>query len=253
MANSDRQNRIYSYIKEKQSVRVSELIGKFHVTDMTIRRDLDKLESIGLINRVHGGAKIASTNSSESLFETRIVENMDKKRRIARRALEHITNNLTFYIDGSTTCYEIVKILPNDKNLTIFTDSFEALILLRNRLDKISVFLIGGELSKDSNTLDGYIAVETAQKLFVDACFISCGGFTIDGFTNTGMIGSQVKKLILKNAKKRYLIADSTKYNKRGLYMLGGWDTIDTLITDDELSYEAQMELKKRQIELILA
>ena len=135
----------------------------------------------------------------------------------------------------------------------MFTDSFEALLLLRNRLDTVSVFLIGGELSKDSNTLDGYIAVETAQKLFVDLCFISCGGFTTEGFTNPGITGSQVKKIMLKNAKTRYLLADSTKYNRRGLYMLGGWSAIDTLITDDGLEEKAQIELRSRLNELILA
>ena len=120
MQTNNRQNLICSYIQEKQTVRVSELISKFHVTDMTIRRDLDKLEETGLIVRFHGGAR-AAEGSTEFSFSTRTVENAEKKRQIAQRALERIPDHCTLYIDGSTTCNEIV--LPSIYSCLLYTSA----------------------------------------------------------------------------------------------------------------------------------
>ena len=241
-----RQNQIYDLIRVKKHARVIELTETFNVTDMTIRRDLEHLEKIGLVERFHGGANIVGELNSESAFAVRLVENFEMKASIARKAVDCITDGLTMFVDGSTTCNELVKLLSGSMHLTVFTDSVEALIQLRAKHGTIDVLLIGGALEKDNNTLDGYMAVENIQKIFVDACFISCGGFSADGITNTGLIGTQVKKIILTHAKKKYLLADSTKYNKYGLYMLGDWQNVDKLITDSGLDKDAVRLLAER-------
>ncbi|MCL2816503.1 MAG: hypothetical protein FWD23_18050, partial [Oscillospiraceae bacterium] len=90
-------------------------------------------------------------------------------------------------------------------------------------------------------------------KICVDIGFISCGGFTEDGITNTGLIGIQVKKTILNNAKTRILIADSSKYNRRCIYMLSGWDKIDYLISDGGLGEADANKIEKQGVSVILA
>jgi len=253
MSSKKRQSQIYEMLRVKKNAKVIELMERFGVTDMTIRRDLAQLESIGLIERFHGGATIVGDLHHESAFSLRLVENYEKKAAIGKKALEFITEGMSLFIDGSTTCNELVKILPTDKRLTVFTNSVEALIQLRAKRDMIDIFLIGGELAKDNNTLDGYIAVETVQKIYVDACFISCGGFSVEGITNTGVIGTQIKKIVLSNGGKKYLLADSTKYNRRGLYLLGGWQSIDNLITDNHIGREAIAELSEIGVNVTVA
>ena len=250
---NNRQNQIYEYIRQQKTVRVTDLMERYHVADMTIRRDLIKLEELGLIARFHGGANLLGDPGSESDFSTRVIENLRAKTTIAQKAAGSITDGMTIYIDGSTTCHELVKRLPADKHLTVFTDSVEALIQLRHKLDNLSVFVIGGELSRDLNTMDGHIAVETVQKIYVDACFFSCGGFSPDGITNTGIIGTQVKKIILKHAAKNILLADSSKYDRHGLCMLSDWKTVGRLITDDALPKQAARDLAAQGVDINIA
>ena len=253
MYTNNRQPLILDYIRKKKIVKVNELSEYFNVADMTVRRDLICLEQNGLIIRTHGGAMLADyMSNSESTFISRQIQNLPEKRIIAEKAVSFMEDNLAIYIDGSTTCSEIAKILPQKKNIMVFSDSIAALIELRERLENITIVLAGGELARDNNTLDGHIAVETAQKICVDVAFISCGGFSEEGITNTGLIGIQVKKIILNSAKTRILVADSSKYNRRCIYMLSGWDKINYLISDGGLNTDEAKKIEKQGTEVLI-
>lgn len=250
---NSRQDKILEYLKTKKSARVTELADYFNVTSMTIRRDLTDLEKNGLLKRFHGSATLISNNTGETNFLTRSVKNQKQKKLISQKAVSLIPDGSSLYIDGSTTCSELVKLLPSNMQLTVFTDSVAALVELSGRRDQISIFLIGGELSADNNTLDGYIATNIIQKIYVDICFISCAGFTEEGITNAGLIGTSVKKTILKNSKRRVLLADSSKYDKRYLYMLSRWQDIDVLISDYGLDKASREKLEHQNINIIVA
>lgn len=251
---NSRQNQILEYLKLKKSARVTEMADHFNVTNMTIRRDLTLLEKNGLVKRSHGGAvPVVNNNVEETNFSTRSIKNLRQKQAISQKAVSLISDHTSIYIDGSTTCSELVKLLPNNMRLTVFTDSVAALIELRDRHEQISIFLIGGELAADNNTLDGYIAVNIIQKICVDMCFISCAGFTAEGITNAGLIGTSVKKIILKNSKRRILLADSSKYDSRYLYMLSRWQDIDILISDSGLDGTAREKLEQQNINILIA
>jgi len=254
MYTNNRQPLILEYIRKKKIIKVNELIEYFNVADMTIRRDLIFLEKNGLIIRTHGGAMLADYMANrESTFVSRQIQNLAEKRIIAEKAISFITDDMAIYIDGSTTCSEIAKIIPQKKNITVFSDSIAALTELRERLEDITIVLTGGELAGDNNTLDGYIAVEMAQKICVDIGFISCGGFSEEGITNTGLTGIQVKKTIINSAKTRILVADSSKSNKRCIYMLSGWDKIDYLICDKGLDEDTAKKIEKQRTAVLIA
>ena len=247
-----RQNIIYDYIRKNKEVNVNDLTQKFDVTDMTIRRDLSRLQNMGLIKRTHGGAVIFETNVKESSFVSRSITNLDKKKRIAAGASELIGDGLSIFIDGSTTGSELAMLLPAAKGLTIFTNSLAVLSQLKSANCADNVIVIGGELSNDGNTFDGAIAVDVVSKLYVDLLFFSCGGFNKNGISNTGLIGTQIKKSMLTHSKQHILLADSTKYDSQWLYMLCDWSMVDVLISDSELDTAAIDMLKNLDVELIL-
>jgi len=257
MYTNNRQPLILDYIRKQKIIKVNELSEYFNVAEMTVRRDLMFLEKNGLIIRTHGGAMLSdymkNAAGSESDFVSQQIQNFAEKRIIAEKAISLINDNMSIYIDGSTTCAEIAKIITQKKNLTVFSDSIAAVIELRKRLENITIVLTGGELAGDNNTLDGYIAIEMAQKICVDIGFISCGGFSEDGITNAGFIGIQVKNNILNNAKTRVLVADSSKYNKRCIYMLSGWDKINYLISDKGLNEDDAKKIETQGPAVILA
>ena len=251
MLNITRQNTIYEYIRKHYEVRVSTLVDTLGVSDMTIRRDLSHMESMGLIKRVFGGAVIVDTPFSETTFSSRSSSNDQNKKKIAAKAAEFLSSGASVYIDGSTTCSELAELLPVGMELTIFTNSLALVYALRNK-ESLHLFLMGGELARDGNTFDGSMVMDIASRIFVDISFFSCSGFSSEGVSNNGIIGTQVKKIILKNSKRNILLADSSKYNRQGLYMLGEWNEVHTLITDKGIGAEATEKLSNRDVGMII-
>ena len=230
MLNITRQQKIYSLLKSKGSASISELRGMFGVSEMTIRRDLKTLDKEGVITRVHGGAAI-NLSSDETLFSDRAVVNSGLKRAIAQAAVSEIELNDSIFIDGSTTCSELADILPENMNITVCTNNLEAVIKLRRKRG-ISILLLGGDLAADGNTLDGLMTSEAAEKIVVDKCFISGASYSEKGVFNAGMVGTAVKKIMLENTRRGYILADSTKYRGRGMIELCKWGDIDVFISD---------------------
>jgi len=229
----ERRKKIYDFIKNMGKTENSILPEKFGVTEMTIRRDLDKLEDAGLIKRTYGKSKIINEVKSPLLFASRENENQSAKQKIARKALPLLEGVNSVYLDEGTTCYELVKILPA-KPLIVFTNNISSILILR-QIPNIKTFVIGGFLADDANTTDGETAINTAKNIFVDLAFISCSGFSTKGVVNDGVIGSQVKKIIIENSMKTCLLADKSKFNRRGLFLLGNWNKINAFITNEDL------------------
>lgn len=247
-----RQKKIYEYIRKHGTAKVADLHKLLNVSDMTIRRDLNELTERGLITRVHGGAIINDIRELELSFQSRQVKYLEQKMAIARLAKESLFRNATIYLDGSTTCNELAKLLSNDMDLIVFTDSLAVFLELQNR-DGVDTILFGGMLEKDNNTLDGVLTVATAEKITVDLCFFSARGFSVQSISNAGMIGTNVKRIMLKNSKTRYLLADSSKFNQKGLFELCSWSDVDALITDSCLESENLQLLKAHGIDVRIA
>ena len=250
MKTEARQILIYELIKARGEVTVALLAEHFSVSPMTIRRDLDALEHSSLIRREYGKAVLLDDSKKEMSFSSRYQVNHALKRQIAMLAINHIKDVSSIYIDGSSTAYEFVHALPSGKRLTIFTNSAVALLHLRE-CPNINTFVIGGFLDKDSSTLDSEISVNTAKNIFVDATIISCSGFSTQGFFNNGITGSQIKKIMLENSQHNYLLADHTKFNTQGVFLLNTWDAVDTLVCDQPFDSKAAKIIENHGVEII--
>jgi len=251
MLNITRQQKIYSLLKSRGSASVSELQELFGVSEMTIRRDLKTLDDEGIITRVHGGAAISSL-SVETSFSDRVVVNRELKCEIAKIAVSEIEQNDSVFIDGSTTCSELADILPENMNITVCTNSLEAIIKLR-RKNGISILSLGGDLAGDGNTFDGLMTSEAAEKIVIDKCFISGASFAEKGAFNAGMVGTAVKKIMLENSRRGYLLADSTKYKGRGMIELCKWSDIDVFICDSLLPEDVRTNFMNSGIKILFA
>jgi DeoR/GlpR family transcriptional regulator of sugar metabolism len=238
MLANNRQSTIYDMLRKSGSVRTSELKSVLHVSEMTIRRDLEELETRNLVRRVHGGAIPAGDMLSDMSFEAQSEVSVEEKLAIAHKAVELVSDGMHVAIDGSSTGVEFARLLKNLHDITIVTNSLGILLEFRN-VPSVSVIILGGSLAFDGNSIDGAFALENAKQLFVDAFFFSCAGFDAEGITNSSPISSEVRKTFIKNAKKKVLLADSTKYGNKGFIKLFGWDDVDVLITDSHLPAHA--------------
>lgn len=247
-----RKRLIFDLVNRKGSASVTELIQILAVSDNTVRRDIKSMAREGLVKRVHGGATVLSLDGEEKPFASRRIEEQARKRAIAELAITFLKDGESVFIDGSTTCSELSRLLASGRRHTVVTDSLSVLLELSGK-PGIELVLLGGALDRDGNTFDGLLAVESARRVQVDRCFFSSRGFSIDGISNAGMIGSQVKQIMIQNSARCILLADSTKHGQSGVIRLCGWREVDVLVTDTGLPEDIAEAIGRAGTEVLRA
>lgn len=235
-----RRQQINDYIQRKHEVFLSELKDLVpDVSEMTIRRDLEALEQEGSIIRIHGGAKsVKSINRLvEDVFSKRLSLNTEKKREIGEKAAEMIKEHTSIYLDSGSTTMALAERLPN-KRLLISTSGINiALELLR--LDQTTLNLIGGEASRNSISVSGPQALACIERLNIDQAFIASTAFSVEsGFSCGGVNDCELKRMVLKKAKQKILLMDSTKIGLSMPYTFAHADEIDVLVCDSAFPKE---------------
>ena len=238
MLAAERQAVIYDLVRRGDAVKTSELKARLGASEMTIRRDLQELESRNLLRRVHGGAVPVGEIIDEHLFVVQSRVEVARKRPIAQLAAEIVCDGMSVAVDGSSTALEFARLLGNFKGITLVTNNLTVLWEFRGAA--VNLISLGGSVAIDGNSLDGAFAVENARQLHVDAFFFSCAGFGAEGVTNASPVASEVRRTLLSNAKQNILLADSTKYGKKGFITLFDWSDVDILITDSGLTEDAR-------------
>ena len=226
------------------------------VSNMTVRRDVNNLVNEGKVIKTIGGAHTANAHPSlhESSILCRLSVSTAEKRAIAAKALEFIENQQSIYLDGSTTCLELSKLLSrSQKSLTIVTNS----ILVCMELTKArshTILCIGGQHDRASFCFTGPRAQEEAGNLFVDIAFFSTKGFLpSEGTFESSVPTFRIKQIMAKQCQNVVLIVDHSKFGQRSLYKVLDIEQVGTVITDDHTSDEDVEELEKRAISVRIA
>ena len=234
MATKERLDSIEEMVISEKKVTVSKLSEKFDVTEETIRRDLEKLEEKGLIVRTYGGAILNIENKSEGIpFYKRAGINLESKQFIALKALEFIKRGTTLITDSSSTVIEVLKLIKDRTDLTIITNSIEALHEL-NQSD-LNILSTGGAFNKNSLSLQGLVAKNTIKNYHVEIALVSCKGMDkINGIMDSSDEEAEIKKQMIEQANIVILLIDHTKFDKTSLVKLFNFSDIDYIITDVE-------------------
>lgn len=250
MKSASRQSLIYDYIKKHNEVSINHIARYFNISPVTVRRYVDKLEQNGLVSRKYGKALIADNSKAELSFYYRSMKSCEYKQSIARLALPHLLRASSVFLDASTTALELLKLLPRTHVLTVYTASTEILSYLKD-YPNVTLFIMGGYLSHtDGATLDSETTMNIARQIFVDAAFISCGGFSAEGFFDNATTGIEVKRIILQNSAHNYLLADHTKFNSNGIFLVESWGPIQTLICDASFDKKTEKLLETKDVHI---
>jgi DeoR/GlpR family transcriptional regulator of sugar metabolism len=255
MLPNQRRDKILDLLKEDGSAKVVDLSRLFKVTEVTIRQDLEKLESEGLIIKEHGGAYLKNVEDQVRSFSLVHQDNLDKKERIAQKCLEFIESGDTIILDSGSTTTEIAKKLKNSgiKNLTIITNALNIALMLGTE-SGIEVIMTGGEFKPPTLSLTGQKAADFFKGLNVQKLFLATAGLSLkSGLTYPSISDLVVKKAMIDAAEVTYLVADSTKIGKSALASLGALSLIDYIITDTGIEEKYKQVFKDNEIELILA
>lgn len=251
MLGIERRQKIAEIIHRDRKVYVSDLSQLFNVTEETIRRDLEKLESEGLLTRTYGGA-ITNQHTIEDLpFPTRTTMNLESKQIIAVKAADLINDGDTIVIDASTTCLELMQTLKKSKqDLTVITNSVK--IPSDFIYSDFNIISTGGTLRAHSFALIGPVAQNTIENYYVDIAVMSCKSLSLDkGIMESNEPEGEIKKKMIQQAEKTILLVDHTKFDKTAFVKLFEFEDFDYIVTDREPSNEWLELLRKHNIQLI--
>jgi DeoR/GlpR family transcriptional regulator of sugar metabolism len=253
MLTRDRQQAILELLDENGSIQVTDLVSRFAVSEMTVRRDLDALEHKGLLRRVHGGAVSDHGRSYEPPFLTRSLDYIEQKKRIGVAAASLVKNGESLALDVGTTTLEVARNLVGKKNLTIITPCFQIAALLSEN-PAIRLILTGGILRPGEHSLVGHLAERAFQEFYVDKLFLGAAGIDFQaGLTEYNLEDTLVKKAMLGSAKEIILVADSSKFNRVAFTAIAPLSIVNRLVTDCGLDPETRTRLENENLEVILA
>lgn len=252
----ERQKRIIELIEKEESVKVVALSKLFEVTEETIRRDLEKIEKMGILKRTYGGAVIIDSGQIKEIedtpFKMRLKENITGKQKIALAIADMLGEGEVIMLDPSTTCLEIAKNIKKGKRLTVITNSISILSELSSH-EELNILSTGGTLRKRSLSLIGPTAKENIKSYYADKAIISCKGASMDrGVMDTNELEIEIKKAMIGCAKEIVLAIDSTKIEKNSMHKLMELKNIDYIVVDQELPSLWQAYCKENNIKQII-
>ena len=246
---------IVNLIQQKNEISVKEISDMMHVSEMTVRRDLDILEQQGTINRTHGGAVLLDPNSSGKypyILGEQITRNTREKNLIGIKAASMVHPNETIFLDSGTTTPFIAKNLPSELPITVLCYTFTNALEFYPR-NNANLILLGGLFHRDLNIFHSYDNYGLIRNTRADKAFISTGGFDPEmGLTTFFDYEAAIKREMIRSARHIILVTDSTKFGKISVAHFAELDVVDTIITDDGLSDEYRKILVDRGIELII-
>jgi DeoR/GlpR family transcriptional regulator of sugar metabolism len=248
---AERHARIVAELEKREAVRVAELAASLSVSEMTIRRDIEQLESQGLARRVHGGAaRVVDFAFSEPGFEVKFGHHADTKSAIAHEAVALVRPGATLFVTAGTTTFALAKLLPTVPDLTVATNSIKVAEALGN---SVRTILTGGERTP-SEALVGPLATSSLSQLHVEICFMGVHGLhPRGGLTTPNLLEAETNRAAANAAARLVVLADSSKYGLLSLAQIAPLERADTLISDTGLSAAARRELDDRIPHVILA
>ncbi len=228
---SERHDKILHLLENEGMVYVSELSHAFSVSEETIRRDLEKLETEGYARRCYGGASF--TGGKDLPIKVRIKSNVSGKRRIAAAVAERIPDGATVALDDSSTANFVAEELKVRNKLTVITYSLEIAVLLSD-MEDWKILLTGGVLKHKHLSMIGSIATDFIEKFSVDWAVMSCAGMDKDrGVFDATEENARIKQAMLASADHVILAADRQKFGRRALAIICPFSGVSEIITDE--------------------
>jgi DeoR family transcriptional regulator, fructose operon transcriptional repressor len=228
----ERRETIVDRARRDGRVEVAALATDLDVTTETIRRDLTELEQLGLLRRVHGGAIPADRLRIERAVADRAQHAAAEKARIAKAALAHVPTRATILLDAGTTTQALAALLPDDRHLTVVTNSLPIATDLAAHQDT-EVHLLGGRVrGRTLATVDDW-AQRALADLAPDLAFVAANGVSAGrGLTTPDPAEAAVKRAMVRAGRRVVLLADHTKLGEDHFVRFADLGDLDLLVTD---------------------
>lgn len=252
MTIAERHKFILNELNKSGFVSVADLSKELDVTMVTIRKDLKILEDKGLLYRSHGSATSVSPYVNDrSLSEKKLVK-VEEKMKIAQEAIRMVEDEEAIIIGSGTTVVSFAQAIPKNKKLTVLTAAMNVTLALIDAPD-IEIVQLGGVVRKSSSSAVGHFAEEMMTHFACSKLFLSADGISLDhGLTTSNMMEAHLNTQMVNSVQKRIVLADSSKFGKKGFGKICNLEDVDVVITDNGIPRIYKEKLEEMGIEVRL-
>lgn len=244
---------ILKRLQENGRVMVEELSAVTGVSGVTIRKDLKLLEDKNLLFRTKGGGSVHNPYTIERPINEKELLHAKEKDMIAKAALSIIGDNDSILIGSGTTVFSLAKALHPERRLTVITPAIKVALELSNRAN-VEVMQLGGLLRPNSSSVAGAQAEKTLDDISCGILFLGVDGIDPDfGLSITNLAEASLNKKMIQCAQVIAILADSTKFGRRGLGKVCDFEQINYIITDEGVSPRMIKAMDERGVKVIVA
>ncbi|WP_298860355.1 DeoR/GlpR family DNA-binding transcription regulator [uncultured Microbacterium sp.] len=247
-----RQQAMAERVMAEGSVRIEALAEGFGISVMTVHRDLDELETRGLLRKSRGVATAVASSLVESSDVYRANREGREKEAIALAALELIEPGQSIMLDDSTTAMHLVPHLAVKRPLTVITNTLTIMRQL-NDVNGITLIGIGGQYYNWCSSFMGRQATTMIASMRADVCLLSTAAITDDIAFHQNLETIDVKRAMFDSSARRVLMADHTKFSRRAMHTLLPLTAFDDVLVDAALPAAEVRGLRERGVNVISA
>lgn len=248
----ERHQIIINKVKKEGHVKVLNLCRDLKVSSVTIRKDLKFLEDKGLLFRTHGGATLENPYIIDRPVNEKEKLHLSEKMRIGAAAAKLLQPNDSILIASGTTVQAMAKCIQPKENLTVITSALNVALELIHH-PEIEVVQLGGILRKSSSSVTGPYAESILTDFSCSKLFLGVDGIDLEfGLTTTNVMEAHLNREMIKVSQKTIVLADSTKFGRRGFGKICDFEDIDEIITDRGVSEFTAKTLEEMGIKVTI-
>lgn len=248
-----RRQQILRQLLEQGSVQVADLVGRYGVSAVTIRTDLGHFEEQGLATRTHGGATLVRTPPQEQDIHEKDALNLPLKESIGARAAQLVQPGDNIIIDSGSTTMTLARHLRGHRDVTVMTNGLNIAWELANAAG-VNVLLTGGQLRKQSLSLQGSQAEASLNPYSFDTLFLGVDGLDLQfGLTTHDEAEARLNHRMVERARRIVVLTDASKFGRVSLHRIAYLDQIHAVITDAGIDEATREGLQRRGIDVVVA
>lgn len=247
---TERHQHIITKLQSEGQVNVVDLCHGLNVSTVTIRKDLKLLEDKGLLYRTHGGATQHNPYTTDRSVNEKAKIQANEKIRIGSAAAHLIQPNDSILIASGTTVLALAKNIQPKENLTVITSALNVALELVHH-PEIELIQLGGLLRRSSTSAAGPYAEKMLADFSCSKLYLGVDGIDLEfGLTTTSIMEAHLNRQMIKVSQKVVVLADSSKFGKRGFGRICGFEDIHQIITDKGISDHVLKTLEGMGVEV---
>ena len=253
MTKESRHNTIMELLMKHGSIQVSDLVNLLNVSSVTIRKDLTELEKQDKLYRSHGKAILINPYINNRAVSEKEKLATEEKRAIGRVAAQLINTDDSIIIASGSTVHALARSIVPLHRLTVVSASLPVSEILSQN-ESVDIIQLGGMLRHSSLSVVGQYSESILKDCSFSKLYMGVDGIDFEyGITTTDIREAELNQKMMQAAQKTIVLADSSKFGRRGFAKIANMEDVDIIITDAGVSPKDVMALEERGIDLIIA